>query len=117
DRADDVRGVGRRRQRAERRQRRDDDEDGAAEPEALDQSRKTARMASSYGARRTPRSVMMAVMSAAGVTSKARCRTATPTGGTRVPPICVTSAALRSSIGMAASLGQWMSIVDTGAAT
>src|SRR4051794_26628658 len=76
----------------------------------------TLRIESSYGFRSTPRSVMIALISRAGVTSNAGCRTPIPSGAIETPFIDVTSAALRSSIGIDAPFGQFTSIVDSGAA-
>ena len=59
-----------------------------------------ARMDSVNGARRTPRSVMMAVMYFAGVTSKAGFSMPTPSGVTCTPLTWVTSRAARCSMGM-----------------
>ncbi len=72
---------------------------------------------SEYGARSTPRSVMMAVTYFAGVTSKAGLQMPTPCGVSCLPPWWVTSTALRSSIGMASPVAVARSIVDHGAAT
>ena len=55
---------------------------------------------SPYGARSTPRSVMMAAMYLAGVTSKAGLQMPTPLGVSCLPPWWVTSTAGRSSMGM-----------------
>lgn len=74
-------------------------------------------MAGPYGARRTPFSVMMPVMQSAGVTSKAKLKTGTPSGTMRVPPTWVTSRSGRSSMGMCAPSGVRGSMVDRGAAT
>ena len=59
-------------------------------------------IAGPYGARRTPRSVTMAVTSAAGVTSNAGLRAAAPSGAIVVPAKSSTSVSARSSIGDAA---------------
>ena len=61
-----------------------------------------------YGARWTPCSVTIAVISAAGVTSKA---------GFRAGKRAVTSAGSRSSIGISAPVGVAWSIVELGATT
>ena len=53
-----------------------------------------------YGAVQMPRSVMMPAMKRCGVTSKAGLRTWRRRRRADVPPTCVTSRALRSSIGM-----------------
>ena len=83
-------------------------------------------MLSSYGARAMPRSVMMAVMRDAGVTSKAGWRAPTPSGANRIvwncpsspePLAWVTSSEDRSSMGMSLPLAQAESIVVMGAAT
>src|SRR5205085_11257710 len=100
-RADDVRRV-RGRVAGAKRGRSGDEEKkrGAAEPDRGDQSRESFRSPSSNGARTTPRSVMIAVISRAGVTSNAGWRTATFSGAMTTLPIDVTSFALRSSFGM-----------------
>src|SRR6185312_11553339 len=59
-----------------------------------------ARSDSSYGARATPFSVMIAVTYRLGVTSNAGLRTSVPFGATGTPKTCVTSPAARSSIGI-----------------
>jgi hypothetical protein len=56
---------------------------------------------SPYGSLTIPFSVMMAVMYRFGVTSKAGLLTLIPSGAMRTPRISVTSAAARSSIGIA----------------
>ena len=60
----------------------------------------------SYGARTTPSSVTMPVMSSAGVTSKAGLRTSVPGGAMRTPRNSVTSSWRRSSIGMSGAVGR-----------
>jgi sugar lactone lactonase YvrE len=72
---------------------------------------------SEYGARNTPRSVMMAVTYFAGVTSNAGLQMPTPCGVSCLPPWWVTSTALRSSIGIASPVAVARSMVDHGAAT
>ncbi len=62
-------------------------------------------MESVKGARRMPRSVMMAVMYLAGVTSKAGFWIWTPCGVTWMPLTCVTSRAARCSMGMRCAVG------------
>ena len=52
------------------------------------------------GRGKTPRSVISAVINAAGVTSNAGLRTETPGGAERTPETSVTSSAERSSIGI-----------------
>ena len=64
-----------------------------------------------------PRSVTMAEMSRAGVTSNAGFQAAAPGGATRVPESSVTSAGLRSSMGMSAPSAVARSTVENGAAT
>ena len=64
-----------------------------------------------------PRSVMIAVTNFAGVTSKAGLRMRAPSGVRRLGPTCVTSRALRSSIGMRDPSGVSRSMVEIGAAT
>ena len=61
---------------------------------------------SAKGGRITPASVMMAVISSCGVTSKAGFQTATPSGAVRVPPTWVTSSGARSSMGIALAVGE-----------
>src|SRR6185295_15183700 len=65
----------------------------------------------------SPRSVRMARMSAAGVTSKAGLRAVVRGGQVRSSPQSVTSAGARSSMGMARPSGQARSKVEAGAAT
>ena len=60
---------------------------------------------------------MIAVMYLCGVTSKDGLRTCAPSGASWVLPTCVTSRALRSSIGIASPSVVARSIVDHGAAT
>ena len=74
-------------------------------------------IATSYGARRTPSSVTMPVMSSAGVTSKAGLNAAVPSGAIATPRTLRTSSGLRSSMWMAAPSGVAGSSVDTGAQT
>ena len=61
--------------------------------------------------------MMMPVMRSAGVTSKAKLKTGTPSGVTRVEPMVVTSEAGRSSMGMCFPSGVERSMVERGAAT
>jgi hypothetical protein len=70
-----------------------------------------------YGGRNTPRSVMMALNSAAGVTSKAGLNTGDAVGAVWRPATPRTSAASRSSITMVSPLGIDGSMVEDGAAT
>ena len=56
-------------------------------------------------------------MKRCGVTSKAGFHTSAPDAASCVPPTCVTSFALRSSIGIREPSGVFRSIVDSGAAT
>src|SRR5688572_25334414 len=72
---------------------------------------------STYGGRKTPRSVMIAVMNFAGVTSNEGLRTCAPSGASWLLPTCVTSRASRSSIGILSPSAVARSIVDHGAAT
>jgi hypothetical protein len=67
--------------------------------------------------RSTPRSVMMPVMSAAGVTSNAGFHTPMPMAATRSPRTCVSSSGARSSMRMLAPSGVCGSSVEHGAAT
>src|SRR5205809_1022723 len=69
------------------------------------------------GGTATARSVMIAVTNEFGVTSKAGLKTGTPSGTTRTPPICVTSAGSRCSIGILEPSGILRSSVERGAAT
>src|SRR5262249_55624138 len=69
-----------------------------------------ARSQKRYGGRMTPRSVMMAAISRAGVTSKAGLNTG-------AAPPRRPSAASRSSIGISAPEASVGSIVENGAAT
>ena len=62
---------------------------------------------------KTPRSVMMPVISAAGVTSKAGFNTSTPDGAMGSPPCTlVTSVGLRCSMGMSSPLFVSRSMVE-----
>src|SRR5665213_861029 len=70
-----------------------------------------------YGAFRTPRSVMIAVTYFAGVTSNAGFSMPTPWGVICLPFECVTSRALRCSMGMSSPCAVARSNVDHGAAT
>ena len=70
-----------------------------------------------YGARKMPRSVMIPAIRWCGVTSNAGFQTSAPSGVSCAPPTCVTSRALRSSIGICAPSGVVRSIVESGAAT
>jgi hypothetical protein len=74
------------------------------------------RRESAYGAFATPISVMMPAISSFGVTSKAGCRTGTPSGRISVSPTFATSARPRSSIGIASPWGVSRSTVEVGAA-
>ena len=65
-----------------------------------------SRRPASNGARTTPSSVTIPVISSAGVTSKAGLRTSVPGGAMRTPRTSRTSSALRSSIGMAVAVGR-----------
>ena len=76
-----------------------------------------ARIDSLNGARKTPRSVMMAVIFFAGVTSKAGFSIRTPCGVTCDPCTWVTSRAARCSIGIRSPEAVARSIVLNGAAT
>src|SRR5262245_1083224 len=77
-----------------------------------------ARLSDSlYGGLKMPRSVMMPVMKRCGVTSNAGFQTSASAGDICEPPTCVTSRALRSSIGMPAPSAVFRSMVDNGAAT
>ena len=67
--------------------------------------RLAAASVSRYGGRKTPRSVMIAVMYWLGVTSKAGLRTFAPSGASWCLPTCVTSRGLRSSMGMPDAVG------------
>ncbi len=58
------------------------------------------------GGRITPASVMMAVMSSCGVTSKAGFQTATPSGAVRTPPTWVTSSGCPLLDGDRAAVGE-----------
>ena len=80
---------------------------GPAAPSSARSARRAdaARRPGSKGARMTPSSVTIPVMSSAGVTSKAGLRTSVPAGAMRTPRMTRTSSALRSSIGMAAPSG------------
>jgi hypothetical protein len=64
-----------------------------------------------------PRSVMIAVISAAGVTSKAGWRARAPFGAMERPRNLTTSFTDRSSMGMPVPVGVFPSIVEKGAAT
>src|SRR3989454_1651997 len=70
-----------------------------------------------YGGRTTPRSVMIAAMSRAGVTSKAGLNTGDAPGAVCCVPTRRTSDASRSSIGISAPEASAGSIVENGAAT
>ncbi len=70
-----------------------------------------------YGAVSTPSSVMIPVMSSAGVTSNDGLRTSVSGGAMRTPRICRTSMALRSSIGMSLPSAVARSTLLIGAAT
>src|SRR5213593_277197 len=70
-----------------------------------------------YGGRTTPRSVMIAAMSRAGVTSKAGLNTGDAFGAVCCVPTRRTSDASRSSIGISAPEASAGSIVENGAAT
>src|SRR3990170_4706569 len=76
-----------------------------------------ASSAGPYGARRTPSSVTIPVISAAGVTSNDGLRTAVPSGAMRCPRTSVTSSADRSSIGIPDPSGVARSTDDSGAHT
>src|SRR5207244_10047233 len=69
-----------------------------------------------YGGRKTPRSVMIAAISEAGVTSNAGLKTGDSSGAVCCAPTRRTSEASRSSIGMRAPDGSAGSIVENGAA-
>ena len=64
-----------------------------------------------------PRSVIMAVTYAEGVTSKAGLATETSVGAMSVPRTVVTSSALRCSMGIASPEASERSIVEQGATT
>ena len=70
-----------------------------------------------YGARATPRSVMMAVTYLFGVTSNAGFSTRTASGAICFPARCVTSVEARCSIGILLPSGVFRSTVEIGAAT
>jgi hypothetical protein len=70
-----------------------------------------------FGRRMIPRSVMMAEMSRAGVTSNAGLYTCTPAGAVRRPKPSVISSAARCSIGIFYPSAMERSKVDDGAAT
>ena len=76
-----------------------------------------ARRPASNGARTTPSSVTMPVISSAGVTSNAGLRTSVPAGAIRTPRMTATSSGLRSSIGMADPSGVSRSTELVGAQT
>src|ERR687898_1565700 len=65
----------------------------------------------------TPLSVMMPVISLAGVMSKAGFHTPTPGGAVRIPCQVATSSDSRCSIGIPAPFGVATSTVEEGAAT
>src|SRR5438876_9397183 len=71
--------------------------------------------ASRYGAQAMPRSVMIAVIMDAGVTSKAGCRALVPWGASLRPRTVVTSSTERSSIGIMSPFGVDRSMVEVGA--
>ncbi len=77
----------------------------------------TCGTANEYGARNTPRSVTIAVINSAGVTSNAGLYTRTPSGAVGMPYSVVTSAGDLCSIGISTPLASFASIVDDGAAT
>ena len=74
-------------------------------------------MRTRYGGRWTPRSVTIAVISSAGVTSKAGFHTGDSAGAVGRPATSRTSAGSRSSMTMAEPSGMAGSIVEVGAAT
>ena len=75
-----------------------------------------SRSAGSNGPLRTPSSVMIPVMSSAGVTSKAGLRTSVPGGAMRTPRNSRTSSGLRSSMTIAEPSGVARSTEDVGCA-
>jgi len=84
---------------------------------------KASAIACSKGGRSTPRSVMKALISVAGVMSKAGFQARASSGATGAPALAPavgkprTSAAARSSMAIAAPLAMRWSKLDSGAAT